>query len=357
MIQRNYRFLLENLMAKCMSPWLVQHRVLSPDDEIQIRKGLSERASTELLLPKLVHSKPGSFATFLEALRQTNQEFIATALERNEKVQHRESEKSRPRIKMRTTLFGGQDMQPLIHAEASVVERINMNEWENVRGTIFKETGSLFNEATDGSLIFHITPYSKRAYHKLLKFCKSGSFDKLLTNLLSDEKTKLLLLQGPFIVKIELFAIGVIEESGRSDVAKFMDRLTEEIDTVVDEIDPMNFQKPFIDRELLSQAYFNQLSQSFGHHRSARAAAFVEKVLEIGENAVITFMETIEKKGPEYLLMVLKKDSKMVVDVHDNDELIAKLKLHSQESTGSEEILFYETSFRITVQKSISNTD
>ncbi|KAK3591675.1 hypothetical protein CHS0354_040595 [Potamilus streckersoni] len=473
MIQRNYRFLLENLMATSVTARLVQDGILFPDDEIEIRKGLSHKAKADVLIHKLLHSKPTSFAIFLNVLRETKQEFIALELVKDTKVQEqvpeawtfgdkikiermiqreksyildeldpdkilgffveweifnieeifditfkprrdkalilldrvlqkipfafnlllhalkatksealadrlselvsstradttlrsassnwrrRESIKydlkdSKIRIQMKTTICLGEDQHPLLQAEASIVDRINIEEWEHVRKKFFKETESVFKKATVGSIIIHLTPFSKRTYTKLLEFCQHSGLEILLKKLLSYDQTKCLVPHGPLTVKVQLLANGVIEEYERSDVAKFRDRIIEEFDTVVDEIDPMNFKKLFIDRRIFSEEYFNQLDQTFAQCRSARATDFVEKILEFGEDAVLAFMETLEMKGPEYLLGVLKKDSTTLVDAHDNNELIAKLEVEKQDSTDSNELLFCETNFLITIHE------
>ncbi|KAL3855253.1 hypothetical protein ACJMK2_014469 [Sinanodonta woodiana] len=444
-------------MAKCITPSFVQKGILSPDDAIEIQKGLTERARVEIFLQKLVLSKPTSFDHFTEVLRETNQEFIVLELQKDTDAQEdfpaiwtsgdeanikrmikweREyildqlhpdkilgffvergifnieiiadmtfksrkekarillesvlqnlpsafnlllhalrqtesdqlasclsemvsrtrdvtmlgkSKQSEVQIQIKATLCG-EDMQPLIELETYLVNSINTEQRENVREAFLKETESMLKNATFGSLIIHITLCSKKSYKRILKFCQNRSFEKLLKNLLSNEKAKQLLPHGPITVNLELRAIDVIDEGATSEVAKFRDRLIEDFDTVVEEINPMNFKRVFVDRRLLSEDYFHQLGEMILQSRSSSAADFVLKVLELGEDAILAFKETIEKDGPEYLLAVLSKHTTEVADDPDNDELIATLKVTHQNSSRSDGFIFYDSSFQMTMQ-------
>ncbi|KAK3577516.1 hypothetical protein CHS0354_026472 [Potamilus streckersoni] len=191
----------------------------------------------------------------------------------------------------------------------------------DVEQQFLKETESVFNRAAHGSLILYLTPCSRRSYLKLMEFCRDGNLENLLKRLLSTPKMAQFFPREPVLIKIQLMTRELREESKDNGQRRLCRRLIEEFDTVVDEIDSTDFKESFIKRQLLSDEYFHQLDLDFGHDRYARATDFLKKVLQLGDNAVLAFKETVEKKGPKYLLEVLNRDYQTV---HDDEVVVVR---------------------------------
>ncbi|KAL3868693.1 hypothetical protein ACJMK2_041470, partial [Sinanodonta woodiana] len=281
---------------------------------------------SKFIFDHILKGLPNAFNVLLYALRQSGSNGLADELEKlisgRDTLEQEERSTTRARRSYRnTTGVPSSDILLTLRFrhrdnDNSLNERLmdHFNEDENneVEQLFLKETESVFNRAAVGSLILYLTPCSRRSYLKLMKFCRDGSMEILLKRLLSTPRMAQFLPREPVSVQIQLMTRDLLEESKDNGLRRLCRRLIEEFDTVVDEIDPTDFKESFISRQLLSDEYFHQLDLDFGHSRLVRASDFLKTVLQLGDNAVLAFKETVEKKGPEYLLEVLNRDSQTV---------------------------------------------
>ncbi|KAL3881739.1 hypothetical protein ACJMK2_028135 [Sinanodonta woodiana] len=451
-LQKNYLYLRENLTTLPVTRRLVSKEVFKAVDEMEIKDKRVEEAKAELFLQKLVHSKPHSYTIFLNALRDSEQEFIADKLEstslnslseisvdlselrreRIEKMLNKNTEyivkelhpkniipyfvvheiieiediedivykprKDQARFLLElilrnlpqaydVLLYSLQKTEseslarklnamvsetqtnttgaPVFYIELKIKfaqtenehilmeylkDHLNAHKQDELGKQLLQKTGCVFQEAVIGSLVLYLTPCSRESYAKLLKFCKDGRVEELLKTLLSTDRAKELLPKGRVSIKIQLRANSILKESKNKEVKCLRSRLIEVFETAVDEIDPIDFKDSFIKQALLSEEYFHQLGLDLGHSRSARATDFLTKVLQLGDNAILAFKETVEKKGPEYLLEVLYRDCKREHDNHDHDECIAELELLGKKSHVADGFVFYDRDVSLTIQ-------
>ncbi|KAK3593371.1 hypothetical protein CHS0354_021941 [Potamilus streckersoni] len=310
-------YLLEELSPEYIWTFFNEENILSAE-ECTTMCQLRRRQALEMLLQSIKVKLPEAFLCLLRALNETGQE------KKIEEIQ-----------KLLTLAHDQEPKEPAPDMAYYTLKLELLKDGNTVHDTEMKTRG-YFNSGRimlqydlksvclkweHGSVIVHLQPLKRHTKETLAFFCRHGGMKDFVLDLLKKKDIFASLPEGEMTIHMQVCCYDKESEDGQygditqmagkdvlsphdgftvtDDLQLIRKNLLLQYGSVVEEIEPLHFQDTFVAEGIWETDYSEKLKNL--KRRRARAADFLNKVMDKGNKALVALVLALRKSGNDYV--------------------------------------------------------